>query len=167
MGTSVILFVTSFIIAPIQLAAATVSDECGSSIAGSNEVVPCIGVNGSGDWVNYVDVGAQKFISSVEYQFGYVQVGWFAPGAALSQTNFHVWETTKSINFYWFADCQNWYWWQQQGASWKTPCSTSHTYGWWVNNYVGSKDQICTRTWVKLSNGSYYGSKFICVTITP
>ena len=169
-GVSTILFVASFVVLPTQVARATVRDGCITNFPGQNEVVPCIGVNGSGDWVNYVDVGAKKLVTPTQYQWGYVQVGWFYPNVTLTQTNFHVWATTLSTNFWWYLGCGPVeYWWQQQGGSWKAPCSNqpNHTYGWWVNNYVGSKDRICTRTWVRQPNGSYYGSYFDCVTITP
>ena len=166
-------FLLSFVAFPQPPAFATVGDKCAGNFPSQNEVVPCIGVKGSGLYVEYADIGAMKLISPWEAQTAYAKLGWIAPGAAISDANLHVLVTTPSkVMWWWYPSCA--YWYVAASKAWTQPKADPYTCpnskpGWGPNTvYNGSfsnNTRLCVKTWAIGTDGLYHGSYYLCVTI--
>ena len=153
---------------PTNSALATFSDSCNEP---SNGVGACLGVKGSGLYVDYVDMGAWKPVTSDAYLNGYVDLCWFEPGAAITGANCYMFRESALGKFY-APNASPYYWmwdWQQNKYRWcngtgsLANCPSVHWGAQFKSNF-GNNGHFCTRVLYNLRNVWYY-STFRCATI--
>jgi len=158
-----VFFGSTLIVLPATPAGATLADTCYGNTLGATAFTPCLGIKGSGTYVEYMDVGLRLYSQMHGNPVtAHVQLCEFPAGWSITPVNCISLGASPDHNVYYEQDPSRVDWYNYPGKYWVTgPPSVPFMY---FRYNFPNNSRVCTRVWEKTKTG-YVAGGYGCGTI--